>query len=142
MHGHTAPFVHCGGQNARLGGWWFDTQAFSASGADVDGAQLARLDTLHDGLAGNAVAEGGFQHGEPAVGSVVDEQVADFGAEPDPQGGAGVSCSPPMNPSLSHRCKVEGARASSLAASVHLAGRAILAALARLLPAASSTNCA
>ena len=135
MHGHTAPFVHCGGQNARLRGWWFDTQAFSASGADVDGAQLARLDTLHDGLAGNAVAE-------PAVGSVVDEQVADFGAEPDPQGGAGVNCSPPMNPSLSHRCKVEGARASSLAASVHFAGRAILAALARLLPGASSANCA
>jgi hypothetical protein len=36
--------------------WWFDTQAFPASGADVDGAEPAILDTLHDGLAGDAEA--------------------------------------------------------------------------------------
>jgi RNA-directed DNA polymerase len=46
-----------------LRGWWFDTQAFPASGADVDGAEPPVLDTLHDGLAGDAVGEGGFQHG-------------------------------------------------------------------------------
>src|SRR5207245_8474889 len=58
-------FVHCGwSEQPVLGGWWFDTQAFPASGADVDGVELAVLDTLHDGLAGEAVGEGGFQHGQ------------------------------------------------------------------------------
>src|SRR6478736_1086040 len=55
-----------------LGGWGLDTQAFSASGAHVHGFELAALDTLHDGLAGYAVGEGGLQHGEPAVGGIVD----------------------------------------------------------------------
>src|SRR3984893_8001285 len=66
-----------------------DTQAFSASGAEVDGLQFAALDTLHDGLARHTVGEGGLQHGEPAVGGVVDEQVADVVGEPDPPGRAG-----------------------------------------------------
>jgi hypothetical protein len=34
-----------------LSGWGLHTQAFPASGADVDGLELAALDTLHDGLA-------------------------------------------------------------------------------------------
>ena len=72
-----------------LGGWWFDTQAFPAAGADVDGAEPSVFDTLHDGLAGDAVGEGGFEHGEPAVWGVVGEQRADFGGEADPPGGAG-----------------------------------------------------
>ena len=72
-----------------LGGWGLDTQAFSASGADVDGLQFAALDTLHDGLAGHAVGEGGLQHGQPAFGGVVDEQGADVVGEPDPPGRAG-----------------------------------------------------
>ena len=72
-----------------LGGWGLDTQAFSASGAQVDGFEFAALDTLHDGLAGHAVGEGGLQHGEPAVGGVVDEQVADVVGEPDAPGRAG-----------------------------------------------------
>src|SRR5580700_1143238 len=67
-------FVYCGwSEQPVLGGWWFDTQAFSASGADVDGAELAVLDTLHDGLAGDAVGEGGLQHGQPALRGVVHE---------------------------------------------------------------------
>src|SRR6266705_1729461 len=78
-------FVHCGwSEQPVLGGWWFDTQAFPASGADVDGAEPPVLDTLHDGLAGDAVGEGGLEHGEPAVGGVVGEQGADVGGEPDP----------------------------------------------------------
>src|SRR5271170_933184 len=44
-----------------LEGWWFDTQAFPASGADVDGVEPSVFDTLHDGLAGDAVGEGGFE---------------------------------------------------------------------------------
>ena len=51
--------------------------------------QFAALDTLHDGLAGHAVGEGGLQHGQPAVGGVVDEQVADVVGEPDAPGRAG-----------------------------------------------------
>src|SRR6266581_1335027 len=72
-----------------LEGWGFDTQAFPASGADVDGAELSVFDTLHDGLAGDAVGEGGLQHGQPAVRGVIDEQGADAGGEADPPGGAG-----------------------------------------------------
>ena len=72
-----------------LGGWGLDTQAFSASGADVHGFEFAALDTLHDGLAGHAVGEGGLQHGQPAVGGVVDEQGADVVGEPDAPGRAG-----------------------------------------------------
>ena len=34
------------------------------------------------------------------------------------QGAPGVSCSPAMNPSASQRCRVDGARPSSAAASV------------------------
>ena len=55
----------------------------------MDGLQFAALDTLHDGLAGHAVGEGGLQHCQPAVGGVVDEQGADVVGEADPPGGAG-----------------------------------------------------
>ena len=72
-----------------MGGWGLDTQAFSASGADVNGLEFAALDTLHDGLAGDAVGEGGLQHGQPAVGGVVDEQGADVVGEADAPGRAG-----------------------------------------------------
>ena len=85
MHSHTAPLFIVAGQNSpswAAGG--FDTQAFPASGADVDGAEPPVLDTLHEGLAGDAVGEGGLEHGQPAVGGVVDEQGADAGGEPDP----------------------------------------------------------
>ena len=55
----------------------------------MDGVQFAALDTLHDGLAGHAVGEGGLQHGQPAVGGVVDKQGADVVGEPDTPGCAG-----------------------------------------------------
>jgi hypothetical protein len=89
------PWSHCSfvnygwSEQPVLGCRGFDTQAFPASGADVDGAEPPVLDTLHDGLAGDAVGEGGLQHGQPAVGGVVHEQGADFGGEPDPPGGGG-----------------------------------------------------
>ena len=71
MHCHTAPFVDCHGQNSPswVGGS-MDSQAFSASGADVDRFEFAALNTLHDGLAGHAVGEGGLQHCQPAVGGL------------------------------------------------------------------------
>jgi hypothetical protein len=65
------------------------SQAFSSSGADVDGLELAALDTLQDGLAGDAEGEGGFEHREPAFGGVVDEQGAQFVGHADAPGGAG-----------------------------------------------------
>ena len=44
-----------------LPGWLVpDTQAFSPSGAEVDGFHFAALDSLHDGLARHAVGEGGL----------------------------------------------------------------------------------
>jgi hypothetical protein len=87
-----------GSKQAVLGGRWLDTQAFPASGADVDGAEFAAVDTLQQGLAGDAVGEGGLQHGQPAVGGVLDEQRAELVGEADAPGGAGVSCSPAMKP--------------------------------------------
>jgi hypothetical protein len=66
-----------------------DTQAFSASGADVDGLEFAAFDTLQQGLAGDAVGEGGLERGQPAFGCVVDEQGADVVGEADSPGGAG-----------------------------------------------------
>src|SRR6266567_5672616 len=89
------PWSHCSfcslwwSEQPVLEGWGFDTQAFPASGADVDGAELSVFDTLHDGLAGDAVGEGGLQHGQPAVRGVIDEQGADAGGEADPPGGGG-----------------------------------------------------
>jgi hypothetical protein len=62
---------------------------FLRPGADVDGAEPPVLDTLHDGLPGDAVGEGGFQHGQPALRGIVYEQGADFGGEPDPPRGGG-----------------------------------------------------
>ena len=86
----TLLLADCGGQNRPvLGCGWLDAQSFSASGADVDGLEFAAFDTLHEGLPGHAVGEGGFEHGQPAVGGVVDEQRADVVGEPDPPGCAG-----------------------------------------------------
>jgi hypothetical protein len=76
-------------EQAVLGGWRLDTQAFSASGADVDGAEFAAFDTLQQGLAGGAVGEGGLEHGHPAVGGVIDEQGAQVVVHADAPGGAG-----------------------------------------------------
>ena len=90
MHRHTAPLADCLDQNRlSCGVWGLDTQAFPASGADVDGVEFAALDTLHQGLAGDAVGEGGLEHRQPAFGGVVDEQRADVVGEADAPGRAG-----------------------------------------------------
>ena len=47
---------------------------------------FAALDTLHQGLSGDAVGEGCLEHGQPAVGGIVDEQRADVGGEADASG--------------------------------------------------------
>ena len=56
--------------------WRLDTQAFPASGAGEDGAELAALDLVQNGLAGDAERSAGVVEGEPAVGGVVDEHAA------------------------------------------------------------------
>jgi hypothetical protein len=76
-------------EQAALGGGQLDTQAFSASGAGEDGAELAALDTLQHGLAGDAQGAGGVLHGDPAFGCVIDEHGAQFVGEADPPGRAG-----------------------------------------------------
>ena len=48
---HCSLTVWGGLEQAVLGGWQLDTQAFSASGADVDGAEFSTLDTLQHRLA-------------------------------------------------------------------------------------------
>jgi hypothetical protein len=68
MHRHTAPFADCHDQNRPSWGVGLDKQAFSASGADVDGLELAVFDPLQQGLAGDTVGEGSFEHGEPPSG--------------------------------------------------------------------------
>jgi hypothetical protein len=65
-----------------------DTQAFSASGADVDGTQLAALDTLQHRLPGDAKRHGGFQHGQPAGRGVVDETGVQVVGDADAPGSA------------------------------------------------------
>jgi len=67
-------FADCGGlEQPVLGGWHLDTQAFPASGTGQDGAQLAALDLLQYGLAGDAERLGGVGEGNPAVGGGVGE---------------------------------------------------------------------
>ena len=55
----------------------------------MDGAELAALDTLQHRLAGDAIGEGGLEHGEPSVGGGVDKEIADVVGEAEPPGGAG-----------------------------------------------------
>jgi hypothetical protein len=90
-------------EQAVLGYWQLDTQAFPASGTDVGGAELAALDTLQHGLAGHAEGRSGDLHGYPAGWCVVGDERAGGAGEPDPPGAPGVICSPGTNPSLSHR---------------------------------------
>jgi hypothetical protein len=82
-------FADCGGlEQPVLGGWHLDTQAFPASGAGQDGAQLAALDLLQYGLAGDAECLGGVGEGDPALGGGVGEHAAELAGEADLPGRA------------------------------------------------------
>src|SRR5271165_7513710 len=70
-------------EQAFLRGGDLDTQAFPASGAGQDGAQLAALDLLQYGLPGDAECLGGVAEGDPAVGGVVGEHAAQLIGEAD-----------------------------------------------------------
>jgi hypothetical protein len=55
----------------------------------VDGAQLAAVDTLQHGLAGDAESRGGDLDRDPACGGVVGDEIADRRGEADLPGSAG-----------------------------------------------------
>ncbi len=60
-----------------------DTQAFAASAGEVDGVELAALDLVQHGLAGDAEAGGGLAEGQPAVGGLGPDPVAELLVDAD-----------------------------------------------------------
>lgn len=55
-----------------------DTEPFAASAGEVDGVELAALDLVQHGLAGEAEAGGGLAEGQPAVGGLGPDLVAEL----------------------------------------------------------------
>ena len=66
-----------------------DTQAFAASLGEVDGVELAALDLVQHGLAGDAEVAGGLAEGQPAVGCLGPDAVAELLVDADLPGGSG-----------------------------------------------------
>ena len=66
-----------------------DTQAFAASLGEVDGVELAALDLVQHGLAGDAEVAGGLAEGQPAVGCLGPDAVAELLVEADLPGCSG-----------------------------------------------------
>ena len=70
-------------------GWYLDTQAFPASGAGQDGAQLAALDLLQYGLAGDTEGAGGVVQGTQPSGALSVSMPRSLFGEADAPGRAG-----------------------------------------------------
>src|SRR6516225_10995838 len=66
-----------------------DTQAFAASLGEVDGVELAALDLVQHGLAGDAEVAGGLAEGQPAVGCLWPDAVAELLVDADLPGCSG-----------------------------------------------------
>ena len=66
-----------------------DTEPFAASAGEVDGVELAALDLVQHGLAGDAEAGGGLAEGQPAVGCLGPDPVAEFLVDADLPGCSG-----------------------------------------------------
>src|SRR5207245_280735 len=66
-----------------------DTQAFAAPGCDVGGGELAALDLVQHGLAGDAEDPGGLVQWQPAVGDVGSDPAAQGLGDADLPGSAG-----------------------------------------------------
>src|SRR5829696_7096059 len=73
-----------GVEQAAVGLGDLDTQALSSPGADVDGAQLAALDTLQHRLPRDPQRHGGLQHRQPPFGGLLDEPAAQLVGDADP----------------------------------------------------------
>src|SRR3977135_2996573 len=72
-----------------LVGFDLDTEPFAASAVDVDGWQLAALDLVQHGLAGNAPCCGGLVEAEPAVGYLGSDPITQGLVDADAPGCAG-----------------------------------------------------
>ena len=82
--------VHGGSVEEGVFGLWDEySWAFSSSVADVDGLELAALDTLQHCLAGDAQGSHGVDDRDVAGGGVLDEQGAQLVVDADSPGGAG-----------------------------------------------------
>ena len=66
-----------------------DAQAFAASLGEVDGVELAALDLVQHGLAGDAEVAGGLAEGQPAVGCLGPDAVAELLVDADLPGCSG-----------------------------------------------------
>jgi hypothetical protein len=66
-----------------------DTEPFAASAGEVDGVELAALDLVQHGLAGDAEAGGGLAEGQPAVGGLGPDPVAELLVDADLPGCSG-----------------------------------------------------
>ena len=80
-----------------------DTQALAASAGDVDGVELAALDLVQHGLAGHSERLGGRPSGSQPSGTSGRIRSRSAWVMRIRQGAPGVSCSPVMKPSRSHR---------------------------------------
>jgi hypothetical protein len=66
-----------------------DTEPFAASAGEVDGVELAALDLVQHGLAGDAEAGGGLAERQPAVGGLGPDPVAELLVDADLPGCSG-----------------------------------------------------
>src|SRR6266567_3384500 len=66
-----------------------DTESFAASAGEVDGGEFAALDLVQHGLAGDAEAGGGLAEGQPAVGGLGPDPVAELLVDADLPGCSG-----------------------------------------------------
>ena len=66
-----------------------DTEPFAASAGEVDGVELAALDLVQHGLAGDAEVAGGLAEGQPAVGGLGPDPVAELLVDADLPGCSG-----------------------------------------------------
>src|SRR5437773_1713944 len=66
-----------------------DAEPFAASAGEVDGVEFAALDLVQHGLAGDAEAGGGLAEGQPAVGCLGPDHIAELLVDEDLPGCSG-----------------------------------------------------
>src|SRR5712664_946838 len=66
-----------------------DAESFAASAGEVDGVEFAALDLVQHGLAGDAEAGGGLAEGQPAVGGLGPDHIAELLVDADLPGCSG-----------------------------------------------------
>src|SRR6266700_739820 len=66
-----------------------DAESFAAAAGEVDGVEFAALDLVQHGLAGDAEAGGGLAEGQPAVGGLGPDHIAELLVDADLPGCSG-----------------------------------------------------